>query len=199
MAYKKAFKLQAFRRDCEIGFRAERPGDGQACFDHLLWKQQRGPFISFFTSWRAAVCWRQMMIKKGAKNVIIVAVWLEGLPLVYDALSIAQSLRLGRLHLFQDEVMVYGGISADSYRIRAIFHGNEKTVETTLSVYGIDVTVQMPGGFVDEVSTKMHVCTQCLPDATDALRDKIYMCTGTLDDDKLFGLALSMGGIARRW
>ncbi|EHK16783.1 uncharacterized protein TRIVIDRAFT_65470 [Trichoderma virens Gv29-8] len=155
-----------------------RPGDGQACFDHLLWKQQRGPFISFFTSWRAA---------------------LEGLPLVYDALSIAQSLRLGRLHLFQDEVLVYGGISADSYRIRAIFHGNEKMVDATLSVYGIDVTVQMPGGFVDEVSTKMHVGTQRLPDATDALRDEIYMCTGTLDDDKLCGLALSMGGIARRW
>lgn len=45
--------------------------------------------------------------------------------MVYDALQIAERLGLDNLDWFENEVLVYGGIPADNYRILAIFHGNE--------------------------------------------------------------------------
>lgn len=120
------------RRNCtfdQLGnMRARNPSrsaDARACLDHLSWRRPGGPFISFFTSWNAALHWRQWMIKQGATEVVIVAVWLEGLPGIYDAFMMARALgfKNQRLDRFLYEVLVYGGVSADSYRVLAMFHG----------------------------------------------------------------------------
>ncbi|KAH7112663.1 hypothetical protein EDB81DRAFT_826995 [Dactylonectria macrodidyma] len=106
-----AFDLQTFRRPCDIGFRVEvhdadhprrnctfdpggnmrardpsHTGDAQACLDHLRWRRSGGPFISFFTNWNAALRRQRWMIEQeqGATEVLIVAVWLKGLPGVWS-------------------------------------------------------------------------------------------------------------------
>ncbi|KAL7936041.1 hypothetical protein V8C35DRAFT_296684 [Trichoderma chlorosporum] len=210
-----AFDLQAFRCSRDIGFRVEvhdrnhpkrnctfdkygnmrarnpmHNGDAQACRDHLRWKGGGGPFISFFASWRAALCRRQTMIGWGAREVIIVAVWLRGLPRVYDASLIAKRLGLEDLHLFRHEVLVHGTISADSYRILAIFNGNSRIRDVTLSIPGLNIRAKIPGDVIDEAV--IHDGMQPPPDVTNALRDEVYIHTGTRDDAKFIPLALSM-------
>ncbi|KAL7909476.1 hypothetical protein GGI35DRAFT_384053 [Trichoderma velutinum] len=210
-----AFDLQTYRRQPTIGFRVKaygqnctfdddgnmiarnpcRTGNAQACEDHLRWRRRKGPFISFFTSWSAAIRRQQWMLDDGVKEVIIVAVWLNGLPLVYDALQIAQDLRLGRLRRFQNEVLVYGGISADSYRILSVFHGRGEIKKAALHVNGLSVTVEIPEEFIDEVSTERDISVK-LDDATEMLRDEIYSRTGTRDDTKFIPLVLSMAELS---
>ncbi|KAL6824015.1 hypothetical protein V8C40DRAFT_28990 [Trichoderma camerunense] len=206
-----AFDLQTYRCQRSIGFRVEshgqnctfddegnmvarnpwRTGDAQACSDHFRWGSRRkGPFISFFTSWRAALRRRQWMLNNGASEVFIVAVWLDGLLLVYDAWRIARDLNLGNLQWFGNEVLVHGGISADSYRILAIFHGNGNIKQATLRLNGLNATVEVPGEFIDGVSIKRNISRKL--DATELLRDELYTRTGTRDDAKFIPLVLSM-------
>lgn len=136
------------------------------------------------------------MIDEGAKEVLIVAVWLQDLPGIYDALSIAQALGLQNIDPFLNEIWVHGGISADSYRMLAIFRGTEITEEVALRVDGLTMMVKMPGGFIRRDRTRSHNGVQMRPDATDALREEIQSCTGVVNDFKFFHLALSMGNIS---
>ena len=87
--------------------------------DHLDWGcRDGGPLISFFTNWHRAMHWRQWHINRGAKDVALMAVWLDGLQ-VYDAYEIAYALGVRRGHIsqHQDEFLLYGGINEDDYRI----------------------------------------------------------------------------------
>ncbi|KAK4069849.1 uncharacterized protein Triagg1_6644 [Trichoderma aggressivum f. europaeum] len=204
-----AFDLQTYRCQRSIGFRVEahgnctfdkhgnmiarnpwRTGDAQACRDHLQWTRREGPFISFFTSWKAALRRQQFMLSRGAEEVVIVAVWLEGLTLVYDALQIARDLGLGNLDWFRNEVLVHGAIYADNYRILAIFPGNENTKEVVLHLDGLNRRARIPGEFIDGVSIKRTIGG--MPDVTELLQDEIYSLTGTRGDAKLNPLVLSM-------
>ncbi|KAL6791965.1 hypothetical protein J3E68DRAFT_57605 [Trichoderma sp. SZMC 28012] len=208
-----AFDLQNYRCQRNIGFRVEadgqnctfdddgnmvarnpwRTGDAQACSDHLRWRPREGPFISFFTSWNAALRRRQWMLNNGAREVIIVAVWLKGLPLVYDAWRIARDLNLNNLHRFENEVLVHGGIPADSYRILAIFHGKGNIKEAALHLEGLNTTVEVPGEFIDGVSIKKNIGGK--HDAAELLRDELYTHTGTRDDAKFIPLVLCMANL----
>ncbi|KAL7959981.1 hypothetical protein V8C34DRAFT_277926 [Trichoderma compactum] len=163
-----AFDLQTYRCQRSIGFRVEvhdenhpyqnctfndgdmiarnpwRTGDAQACRDHFRWgSRRRGPFISFFTSWKAALRRQQLMLSRGAEEVDIVAVWLNGLSLAYDAFRIARDLGLDNLEWFRNEVLVHGAIYADSYRILAILPGNGNTKEAALHIDGLNRTVEI--------------------------------------------------------
>ncbi|KAL7802807.1 hypothetical protein V8C43DRAFT_80992 [Trichoderma afarasin] len=206
-----AFNLQSYRRHPDIGFRVEargrnctfdkhgnmrarnpwRTGDAQACRDHFRWgSRQKGPFISFFTSWSAALERQRLMLRWGDEEVLIIAVWLKGLPLVYDALKIAENLGLDNLDWFENEVLVHGGISADNYRILAIFHGNGNIKEAELHLDGLNTDFYIPGEFINGVSIKRD--TGGKPDATQLLRDEVYTRTGTRDDAKVIPLVLPM-------
>ncbi|KAL6811077.1 hypothetical protein GGI42DRAFT_207692 [Trichoderma sp. SZMC 28013] len=205
-----AFDLQNYRRQPDIGFRVEahgrnctfdkhgnmiarnpwRTGDAQACSDHLQWRRRDGPFILFFTSWNAALRRQQQMLSWGAEEVVIVAVWLNGLPSVYDALRIAEDLGLDNLDRFENEVLVYAGIPADSYRILALFHGNGNIKEAVLHLDGLNTDIYIPGEFIDGVSIKRYIGGK--PDATELLRDELYTRTGTSDDAKFIPLVLHM-------
>lgn len=220
-SYSMAFNLQKFHRPCDIGFRVEvhdnhrlrnctfdeygnmrarnplRPGDAQACRDHLKWPRlEGGPFVSFFTSWNAALRRRQWMIERGATEVVIVAVWLKDLPGIYDAFAIARVLGLEKLDLFLYEVLIHGGISADSYRILAMFHGIQSTVDVALCVARMTMMAEVPGDFIAGVQVRTPICTRQLPDLTVRLRDEIYMHAGKRDDAKFFPLILSMADLA---
>ncbi|KAI8648836.1 hypothetical protein NCS56_01499600 [Fusarium sp. Ph1] len=218
-----AFDLQTFRRACDIGFRVEvhdadhprrnctfdqggnmrardpsRTGDAQACLDHLRWWRLEGPFISFSTNWNTALRRRRRMIEQeqGATEVLIVAVWLKGLPGVYDAFSIADALNIESPDRFLHEVLIHGGISADSYRILAILHGIQTTEDVALSVDGMAMMANMPGDFIAGVQRTTLIGIRQLPDPTDRLRDEIYALTGTRDDAKFLLLTLSIANIA---
>ncbi|WKT53773.1 hypothetical protein QSH57_004357 [Fusarium oxysporum f. sp. vasinfectum] len=215
-----AFNLQEFHWPCDIGFRVEvhnnhhlrnctfdehgnmiarnpsRPGDAQACRDHLMWQGPGGPFVSFFTNWNAALQRRQWMIKHGATEVVIVAVWLKELPGIYDAFAIARVLGLKKLNVFLYEVLIHGRISADSYRILAMFHGIQSTVDVALCVDRMAMMAEMPGDFIGGVQARTLVCIRHLPKATDRLRDEMYARTGTRDDAKFLPLALSIANVA---
>ncbi|KAI5925840.1 hypothetical protein F4810DRAFT_658500 [Camillea tinctor] len=215
------FDLQSFCRPWDIGFRVEvhddhpvrnctfdqhgnmtarnpsRSADAQACSDHLRWHKRGGPFISFFTNWNAALQrWRWMVKKKGVTKVIIVAVWLEGLPRVYDAFLMARALRFEdrQLDLYLPEVLVDGGISADSYRVLTIFHGKQ-LAEIALSVDGLTMMVEIPGDFVADVLDRTLIGIRHRPDPSNKLRDEVYVHTGTRDDLKFLTLALSIGNV----
>lgn len=208
-----AFDLQSYSRHPDIGFRVEvhgqnctfdddgnmrarnpsRTGDAQACSDHFRWGSRRkGPFISFFTSWNAALQRQQLMLRRGAEDVVIVAVWLTGLSLVYDALQIAQDLGLDNLGWFENEILVHGGIPADSYRILAIFNGNGNIKEVALHLDGLNTDVRIPGEFIDGISIKS---IDGKPDVTELLRDELYARTGTRDDAKFIPLVLRMADL----
>lgn len=59
--------------------------DESAFRDHLTWKSRRaGPLLSFSSSWERAMKRRETFIHQGAQDVIVIAVWLEGLEM-YDA------------------------------------------------------------------------------------------------------------------
>lgn len=132
------------------------------------------------------------MIDKGAREVLIVAVWLQDLPGIYDAFSIAHALGFQNLGPFLNEIWVHGGISADSYRILAIFPGTKTTEEVALRVNTRTMMVQMPGGFIRGVRTRSHNGVQFRPDATDALREELQSCTGIVDDVKFSHLAYQL-------
>ncbi|PTB59390.1 hypothetical protein M431DRAFT_75816 [Trichoderma harzianum CBS 226.95] len=174
-----------------------RAGDAQACSDHLQWRQREGPFISFFTSWNAALRRQHWLINNGAREVIIVAVWLDGLLLVYDARRIARDLNLGNLHWFQNEVLVHGGIPADSYRILAIFHCNGDIKDAALHLDGLNTEVRIPEGYIDGVSIKGNIGGK--PNITELLRDELYTRTGTRDDAKFIPLVLCMANLTYDW
>ncbi|KID90370.1 hypothetical protein MAJ_10966, partial [Metarhizium majus ARSEF 297] len=154
------------------------------------------PLISFFTNWNAALRRRQRMIDEGATEVLIIAVWLKGLPGVYDAYSIASALDLrnnNNLDPFLHEVWIHGGISADSYRILAMFHGTDNLEELALRVDGLTMMVWIPGGFIHAARARTY---NGRPDATDTLRNEIQARTGIIDNTKFLHLALSIGNVS---
>lgn len=94
------------------GLRAWNPAreaDHDAFHDHLTWNRARTtPFISFFTTWTAALRRRQFYLDKGITEVNIHVVYLRGTGrCVYDAILAAKLLGLHhRLPFHAEEVLV---------------------------------------------------------------------------------------------
>ncbi|KAK2592791.1 hypothetical protein QQS21_009495 [Conoideocrella luteorostrata] len=215
------FNLQDFRWPCDIGFRVEvhdtnhrlrnctfdddgnmiprdlfRSADSQACFDHLRWQRPGGPFISFFTTWSAALQRRQWVIDRGATSPVIVAVYLRELLSVYDAYGIARALNLPDPNASLNEVLLHGGIAANSSRILAMFHGQTALENIALSTEGLVVMIRIPGDFILGVQTTMHVGTGYQLDCTERLEQEVYARTGARAYIKVLLLMLTMGNIS---
>ncbi|KAI1057404.1 hypothetical protein LB505_009021 [Fusarium chuoi] len=131
-----SINLSSIRPRCYIS----DDGFWQAAEDHLSWKHIRTPFVSFFRSWERALNWRENLIERGGRGIMIVAVWLKDLSGVYDAYNIAQRLvarqnpnsdsRLRRnLDNCRGELLVQGGIDYMEYRILACFEGDSLEIE----------------------------------------------------------------------
>lgn len=85
---------------------------------------------------------------------MIIAIWSKGLPNVYDAFEVAEWLgfeersqdKRRRLEHHRDEYLVLGEISADEYRILAVFDGRS-VGRFPLSVAGQTGSASIPDGF----------------------------------------------------
>lgn len=126
-----------------------------------------------------------MLLEKGERDVVIISVWSQGLPSVYNAYAIASWLgyfkrsldkrrRLGH-HL--SEYLVYGGISSDENRILAIFEGTSEQTDINLNVPGLDYDLQgwttIPGSFMTDAPGET---------ADEKLEREIYLRTGIMGD-----------------
>ncbi|MCJ1458364.1 hypothetical protein MMC28_008736 [Mycoblastus sanguinarius] len=123
--------------------------------DCLSWRRVDTPFVPFTRSWEKVLNRRQRLVEKGGEDVMIIAIWSRGLRNVYDAYEFAKSLGYRsqsldprkRLENHLDEYLVAGGISADEYRILAIFHGRTMA-NVSLNVPGFSGKAAVPQGFL---------------------------------------------------
>lgn len=166
--------------------------------DHLDWGcRDGGPLISFFTNWHRAMHWRQWHINRGAKDVALMAVWLDGLQ-VYDAYEIASALGVRRGHIsqHQDEYLLYGGINEDDYRILAVFSGILDPEPVGLSLPGCKFEAKIPGGFSrPSLGLQEITGSRRLKDATEDIMLEVYSCTGIINSFQIASLLLSVGGV----
>lgn len=132
--------------------------------DHISWNRRAGPLISFSSNWNKAMRRRGKFIDQGAQNVIVIAVWLEGLE-VYDAYGIACHLHTDRPAQHLDEFLLHGAIDSDSYRILSTLHGTLELKDMAVSVAGWTSEAKIPGGFAHSTQNST-LRTRVLKDAT---------------------------------
>ncbi|KAF2711205.1 hypothetical protein K504DRAFT_466228 [Pleomassaria siparia CBS 279.74] len=120
---------------------------------------------------------RQQLITAGRRNIVIVAIWAKGKCNIYDAYQVAKTLGYQdnsedarrRLQNHYDEYLVLGGISADEYRLLAVFDGHS-TRDIPLSVPGLSVgPTTVPDAFIADVPGNT---------VQEKLENMIYMHTG---------------------
>ncbi|KAF5970149.1 hypothetical protein FCOIX_10548 [Fusarium coicis] len=173
----------------------------QAAENHLSWKPVRTPFVSFFRSWERALKWREHLIERKGKGIMIVAVWLKDLSGVYDAYNIAQCLidhqgpssssGLRRnLDNFRGELLVQGGIDYTEYRILACFQGDNPEIERRpisplLKGPERSLVVSIPRGTL-QIYGKSNLSI------TQQLECEMLILTGVRNDVKLCVLVLAM-------
>ncbi len=182
------------REDLDLVSRGpDKPITRKAFDDCLSWRRVDTPFIPFTRSWEKVLNRRRRLIGEGREDVIIIAIWSRGLRNVYDAYEVAK--RLGyhsqsldprkRLENHLDEYLVAGGISAEEYRILAIFHGRT-LANILLSVPGFTGQAIVPHGFLaDGIGTRVE----------EKLENEIYQHTGIRgQSEQLLYLIGSMTG-----
>ncbi|KAF5568112.1 hypothetical protein FNAPI_331 [Fusarium napiforme] len=208
------FRVECHDKNCDfasqhsINFSSIRPrcyiSDDdfwQAAEDHLSWKHVRTPFVSFFRSWERALKWREHLIERGAREIMIVAVWLKDLSGVYDAYNIAQRLvafqdlssssRLRRnLDNYRGELLVQGGIDYTEYRILACFQGDSPEIERRAMSPMLEfpeqrLTVYNPRGTLPIYGNSNLSVTQ-------QLEYEMLSLMGVRNDAKLCALVLAM-------
>ena len=168
--------------------------DSDVFRDHLTWGCRcAGPLISFTSNWDLAMVRRKRFIEDKAQNVVVIAVWLEGLE-VYHAYDIACHLRMERPKQHLGEFLLHGSICAGSYRILAMFHGTQGLEEVALSLPGWTFEASIPRGFARSIQTST-ICTRTLRNATSDFWEETYSLTGTIGGVKLSSLLSSIGRI----
>lgn len=160
---------------------------------YLSWKHEPTPLISFFASWERVLRWRDWLIRKrGARDVVIVAVWLKGRPEIYDGHAAAVALGYAgtRLQFHVGEFLLHGGIKADENRILACMPGNASSVE--------EITL-LPFPLCSDLQFRTTIPTDALPDfggndRTKELKNETEYSVGFPNDMTFCALALSMCG-----
>ncbi|KJZ69299.1 hypothetical protein HIM_11312 [Hirsutella minnesotensis 3608] len=167
---------------------------------HLSWTREPTPFLSFFRSWDRAMIWRQHLIERGGTNIIILAVWLEGKPRIYDAHAIARMLdyEVGsadprrRLEHHEEEILLHGAIFSNEYRILACFKGDNLEIRHFMLRFPVNPAVTHFARFSADA---------LLPPTSDPLewlKDEMVSLTGVMDHVKLCVLLHAVAGIPSR-
>ncbi|KJZ75382.1 hypothetical protein HIM_05308 [Hirsutella minnesotensis 3608] len=176
----------------------------QKAFDaHLSADRQRGPtpFISFVTTWSAAMSWRMRLSQRSAHKIVIMAVWLKNKPYIYDALEIAKQLGYGQhpgdaqrqLNHHTDEVLLHGSIAANERRVLLCLRANGSAVESVffrpdpLGLPSFRLASQLPYGAI-------KLPAKCRGDGTEAFRDYMFSLTGTVRRFEFALLLVIMAG-----
>lgn len=127
---------------------------------------------------------REYLESRGERDIVVIAVWTKGLAGVYSAEEAARKLGYSdigldtrrRLQPHRDEYLVEGGISADDYRILAVFEGagpERNVVFECPFVYQIPTTI--PSGFFPGERSN---------NALEYIENEIYRHSGVRDDKK---------------
>lgn len=152
------------------------PVESKAFDNCLSWTKIKTPFLPFTSKWEGAMRTRQRLINAGWKKIVIVAIWAKGMRNIYDAYEVAETLGYQndgkdwrrQLRNHYNEYLVLGGISADEYRLLAVFDGH-KEQKVMLSVPGLESSTTIPDAFMIAASGKT---------AQEKLENMIYMYTG---------------------
>jgi hypothetical protein len=148
-----------------------RPISRQAFHDCLSWAPVATPFMPFASDWNRALRRRRQYIQQGRQNVILFAIWSKDMHNVYDAYDAAVSVgRNPSVHL--DEYLVHGGISADEYRVLAVFEGQGEQLNIPIGVPGFQSTTIMPEAFM--TNTPSNTAEENL----EKLMYEVYQRTG---------------------
>ncbi|KAI4164367.1 MAG: hypothetical protein LQ342_002014 [Letrouitia transgressa] len=169
----------------------KRPITRQGFDDCLSWAFVKTPFIPFTNSWRRALQRRRKLIEKGEKDVVIIAIWSKELLNVYDAYDVAKMLGYPgkRLEYHLDEFLVYGGISADDYRVLAIFDGQKEQEDIALHMSGLQGSITVPDSFMTDIPGRT---------AKEKLENEIYRNTDIRgDSEQMRYLAEVLAGASR--
>lgn len=113
----------------------------------------------------------------------------------YDAFDLATNLGFRSTDHFLPEILVHGGIFADSYRILTVIRGTQEVTDAALSVEGLTAMVTLPRELVTGLQASILLGIHHLPDFSDRLRDEIYTHTGVRDELKFLLLLLTMANI----
>ncbi|CEL06333.1 hypothetical protein ASPCAL07439 [Aspergillus calidoustus] len=161
--------------------------------NHLACVPRPTGLLSFTNNFRRALQRRELLERRGQRDIVVIAVWAKDLTGVYDAEEVASLLgysdtgsdpcRKRRDH--HDEYIIEGGILADEYRILAIFNGSgmQRDVVFECSLYKSSTTI--PYGFFPGHRS---------PNALQDLGDEIHYRTGVRDDLKRDELVKSIMG-----
>lgn len=175
--------------------------------NHLSWDKTGTPFISFFRSWERVLRWREWRIKnqagwygRPAENVVVIAVWLGGMQNVYSAHRAATKLGYKKnspdtrrsLGNYDGEVLVQGSILESEHRILALFHGNQRELESVqlepMSTRNETVTVRVP-------YQSLVAPGELAEGANERLRLEVFKRMGvTRDDARYCMLVLALHG-----
>ncbi|KAF5691216.1 hypothetical protein FDENT_3562 [Fusarium denticulatum] len=180
----------------------------EAAANHLSRKQVPSPFTSLFRSWESAVRRRDYLSRKGAKKVLIIAIWLEG-RVVYDAESIARSLgyvecpatpdeETRPLHLHTDEIFITGGISPSENRILATFgeEEREEKEKREIELVPISKLTTEKEKLLSVLMAKEIELEECIGkgEITKRLASELCRRTGVLAYEKYYVLVMSICG-----
>ena len=137
---------------------------------------------------------REALESEGETNIVVIAVWVEGLSGVYSAERIAARLgysdtgldRRRRMWHHRDEYLVEGGIVADEYRVLAIFEGGGPPRKIVFEYPSYRLSATLPSGFFPG---------QGSDNALADIENEIYSHSGVRDDTKRDRLVRAITGI----
>ncbi|KAJ9372674.1 hypothetical protein DTO282E5_2707 [Paecilomyces variotii] len=161
--------------------------------NHLSWTRVPTGLLSFSSSWGRTMNWRKRFEIQGRQDIVVIAVWAKGLTGVYSAQSVASMLgysdtgpdRRRRIQHHRDEYLVEGGITADEYRILAVFEGGGKGRDVVFEYPLYKAPTTIPDGFFPGRRSN---------NALEDLGDEIYRYSGVRDDMKRDELVKSIMG-----
>ncbi|KAI1740246.1 hypothetical protein F4680DRAFT_448006 [Xylaria scruposa] len=167
----------------------ERGLDYDAFRDHFDWScRSGGPFISFFGEWTRVMRWRRRMVELRKRNVVVIAVWLDGLE-VFDASGIARDLGCPELSWYENEYLLHGGIHGEQHRILAKFRGDDDLEPVTLSFKDLQFGISLPRDFIRSLGITGS------QDIAEAIKREVYSLTGDETGVKFEYLLYSMCGL----
>ncbi|XXH01653.1 hypothetical protein Hte_008013 [Hypoxylon texense] len=184
--------LSSFGELIPRGWRLINDSIEQTLDAYLSWKHEPTPFISFFASWERALRWRDWLIqRRGARDVVIIAVWLRGKPEIYDGRAVAAALGYeeNRLKYHAEEFILRGGIDAPDNRILAILPGNGPLVKISLSPFPL-----LPNRKLRATIPEDALPTSGGSNRTEELKNELLHHIGFSNEMFFCALALSLCG-----
>ena len=155
--------------------------------DHLQWRRCRTPWLSIFSSWKAALqrCW--WYAEKGATRIKIIAVDSEKIRNVLSASSLAWKLQLPKSWFYTYEYLVWRGIPDEA--VVGMIPATGETLEMDVDLGVLKVPTSLVRAAGDETQQAIRAWAEKevwrwtrLRDPLNSLRLMQSMCIRRDDD-----------------